>query len=57
MKKTTEKNIEDRGGLDKLRKVDIKDITNAKLPICESMSSMLQTHRASLNPFYLKGID
>lgn len=40
-----------------LRKVCIKEITSSKIPSCESMSSMLQTHRASLNPFYHKGID
>jgi hypothetical protein len=44
-------------GLDNLRHVDIKDIVNSKMPADESMSHLLQTHRASMNPFYHRGID
>ena len=39
------KNTVDMGRVENLRKVDIKDIIDAKLPAVESMSSMLQTHR------------
>ena len=40
-----------------VRKEAVKEITLLKLGNTESLSSMLQTHKEYLNPFYLKGIE
>ena len=40
-----------------LRKCDLLDLKNCKLPSSESMSGLLQTHKRNLHPFYWKGIE
>jgi hypothetical protein len=43
--------------VENLKKTNIQDIVESKLPATDSMSHMLQTYRHSMHPFYHKGID